>query len=268
MKKLFMLFALIFTTPLFASGIGANETSASCDNATLEAYSGTVNVEIDWIPNTIETRWYNGNTLVDTTNTNANSCEYGDVLNRPTNPTRTGYTFTGWTVQPEMDFATIPNVGGTDRWATGEDSNHNYYCWHGKGVSVAREDCNLSTYNDLALNEWKVQTNYGTVYGAGYCSAKSGDNSGYSWLNDPSNWRSTFDELENASGNKIYCWCQATGYIPNNNNPNNIQYRPSNKTYWIYCNPFVCPDSCASYCANYVLGNAVSEFRMSLYGAR
>ena len=266
MKKACVLFLSVFTLPAFASGINSTATSAPCTNNTLETYSGNTNLQADWAPNEIQLRWYNGNTLMDV-QSSANTCVYDGTLTIPqTAPTRTGYTFDGWTVRPEMDFATIPNVEGTERWARGNNDNS---CWHGiGGNSEKSEDCNLPEYSDLSPNEWKVQTSYGIVYGAGYCSAKSGNNNNYLWTNDPSNWKSTFDELENASGNKTHCWCLATGYRPINNNPDNIQYKPSATPYWIYCNGHTCSHLCASYCANYVLGNAVSNFRLSLYGAR
>ena len=256
MKQLFILFALIFATDSFASGIDANATDASCDNTTLETYSGTANVEINWIPNTIQTRWYNGNTLIDTTNTDAASCEYDDVLNVPPTPTaRTGYTFTGWTVRPEMDFGTIPtNESGLECWAMGwyDDAN---YCWYNNrntGNSTAHHvNCDSdSMYNELQPHEWKVKFSYGTLYGMSGCSTTSG----------------TTVQIENIiidSGN--YCWCKATGYRANNAS---VTSGPTSTLFWLYQHDnggsaTTCAQYCARHCVNAVMyssGNRTALF--------
>jgi len=200
MKKFLILCLCIATTDSLASGIDANATDASCDNTTLETYSGSANVEINWIPNIIQTRWYNGNTLIDTTNTDATSCVYDDVLNRPTNPTRTGYTFTGWTVRPEIDFAaTIPtNENGLERWAIGWYNNANY-CWYDTNTHSAQAvNCDSDlTYKELSTYEWKVKFSHGTLYGMARCSATNGT------------WAQSGNP---AVSSGQYCWCRATGY--------------------------------------------------------
>lgn len=97
MKKFLILcLSILFISPLLASGIGAGVTSVPCDNATLETYNGTANVEIDWQPNTINLNWYDGDTKLNVQNS-AQTCNYGGSLTVPSvQPTRTGYTFKGW----------------------------------------------------------------------------------------------------------------------------------------------------------------------------
>ena len=96
MKKLFILFLLFFTIDSFATGIG-NVSSAPCDNATLNKYTGTANVEINWEPNTINLNWYDGDTKLTVAN-NAQSCVYDGNIAVPPQPTKPGYTFNGWKV--------------------------------------------------------------------------------------------------------------------------------------------------------------------------
>ena len=96
MKKCLILFLFIFTTDSFASGIG-NVSSAPCDNATLNKYTGTANVEINWEPNTINLNWYDGDTKL-TVASSAQSCVYDSTLTVPEQPTKLGYTFNGWKV--------------------------------------------------------------------------------------------------------------------------------------------------------------------------
>lgn len=188
----------MFTIPSFASGIDANATSAPCDNATLETYGGTANVEINWEPNTIQTRWYDGNTLIDTTNTNADSCVYDDVLNVPPTPTnRTGYTFNGWTVRPEMDFAaTIPtNVHGQEGWAK-MNGNCSHYYTNPSETLIYEAECD-SNFDELGQREWKTKYGHGTLYGMSGCSTVSGT---YAQSGRPT------------IGSGQNCWCKVTGY--------------------------------------------------------
>ena len=93
MKKLFVLFLLLFTTDSFSTGISGG-TSAPCDNDTLSKYSGTVNAEINWEPNVIGLSWYDGNKLIDGPAT----CTYDGTITVPATPTKLGYTFNGWKV--------------------------------------------------------------------------------------------------------------------------------------------------------------------------
>jgi len=245
MKKLVVLFLLMFSTASFASGIDANATDASCDNTTLETYSGTANVEINWIPNTIQTRWYDGNTLIDTTNTNAGSCEYDDVLNRPTNPTRTGYTFTGWTVRPEIDFSTLPtNEMGTESYGRGK---YGYLGCYKETLGAGEQDfCKtedfITGFSDLNDFEWKTIFSWGTLYGMSMCSSTSGTNGE---IGNP---------VELADG--LHCWCKSTGYIPHGTN---TKYAPISAG-WVYQSSCLngetgrslCKWVCALRCSSYI----------------
>ena len=96
MKKFLILLLLFFTTDSFATGISGG-TSAPCDNDTLNKYTGTANVEINWEPNTINLNWYNGDEKLTVAN-NSQSCVYDGTLTVPTQPTKPGYTFNGWKV--------------------------------------------------------------------------------------------------------------------------------------------------------------------------
>ena len=194
MKKLFVLFLLFFTTDSHSSGIASNTNSAPCTNNTLETYSGNSNLSADWQPNEIKLRWYNGNTLMDV-QSSANTCVYDSTLTIPqTAPTRTGYTFDGWTIRPEIDFATtIPTDSeGIERWAKGFLNNdvclYNDYTY----------DCAYNDYfTELQKYEWKVRFSHGTLYGMARCSA---DTATYANPGNPT------------TGSGQYCWCKATGY--------------------------------------------------------
>ena len=100
MKKLFVLFLCLFVSDSFATGMGA-VLNASCDNATLDKYNGTVNTEINWEPNTIQLNWYDGDTKLDVANT-SQSCVYDGNISVPPAPTKPGYTFNGWKIKKVM----------------------------------------------------------------------------------------------------------------------------------------------------------------------
>ena len=245
MKKSFVLFLSIFTLPTFASGINSTASSAPCTNNTLETYSGNSNLSADWQPNEIQLRWYNGNTLMNVQNT-ANTCVYDSTLTIPsTAPTRTGYTFAGWTVRPEMDFSTIPtNVIGTERWMIGTQNNHDL-CWYDTNTGAAYTvSCNTyDSYKELQQQEWKVKFSHGYLYGMAGCSETNG----------------TYAQPGNPTiGSGGYCWCKATGYKATNSN---IIRGPSAKLPWVFrtnLNNYInCIYTCTTYCAYRIYNDSV-----------
>ena len=254
MKKVLFLSLMIFTTDSFASGIASNTASAPCTNNTLETYSGNSNLSADWQPNEIQLRWYNGNTLMNVQNT-ANTCVYDSTLTIPQNaPTRTGYTFDGWTVVPQYDFSTIPNVNGTNRWAIGLYENHDR-CWydtdttHEQIVACDSDD----NYKELQRYEWKVRYDHGTLYGMTVCSTTDG----------------TKYQIGNpATEQGPSCWCKATRYRASNENTTKVPtqnlsfvfghtYRGAdNEATWCY-------NACSQYCA--YMAEHLSGVRTSLF---
>ena len=225
--------------PAFASGINANTNSAPCTNTTLETYSGNSNLQADWAPNTINLRWYNNNTLMDV-QTAANTCTYDGALAVPsTAPTRTGYTFDGWTVRPEYDFSTFTVKTGAEAWGKTKNGN----CWYGDRRTDSNAShqvqCN-SNFDDLERGEWKNSFSYGTIYGMTMCSSTAGTTRGE--IGTP---------VETTNGE--YCWCKVTGYIPSNSN---IKYAPSNAVPWVYTyKPSNCKAGCADWCAWSFIGS-------------
>ena len=247
MKKYFLtcLCCGLVTTNSLASGIASNTASAPCTNNTLETYSGNSNLSADWQPNEIQLRWYNGNTLMNV-QSSANTCVYDGALAVPqTAPTRTGYTFDGWTVRPEIDFtATIPlNGNGVYRYGKGESfDTHKPHCsYNGHGT-----DCNNSEFVGLQINEWKTGFNHGVIYGMTKCSAKSWTHAAVTNFTD--------NDLDSVAGDKKYCWCRVTGYKPNNSN---IIYAPISVLSWVYNGEpssnsvKSCFTSCVNSCAAY-----------------
>ena len=106
MKKFFVVLFMLLTIPAFATGVGSGASTADCNNATLNTYTGTSNLSADWQPNTIDLHWYadsDATTEMNVANA-SQSCTYDGTLTPPaTIPTKTGYTFKGWTVRDVPD---------------------------------------------------------------------------------------------------------------------------------------------------------------------
>ena len=251
MKKVCALFLSIFVSPVFASGIASNSATAPCTNTTLETYSGNTNLAADWQPNTINLRWYNNNTLLDVQSA-ANTCVYDGTLTVPsTAPNRTGYTFAGWEVRPQMDFGTIPTTySGTPHWAKGWYENAEYCLYDTNKGYLQHVDCNSdATYNELQPYEWKVHFYHGDLYGMAGCS-KKGDSNGLPGTP--------------TIGEGKYCWCKATGYKASNTDVIVSPLFPlpwiadNNRDNDVYCNQI-----CAGTCAHYVA--YVKSFQAALF---
>ena len=170
----------------------------------------------------------------------ANTCVYDSTLTIPsTAPSRTGYTFAGWQVRPEMDFRNIPtDPNGTERWGIG-DNNGADHCWYDTNTSSAKHvDCDSSyDFKELKQYEWKVKFDHGILYGMAGCG--------------------TTGELKAPKpGNPIinggqYCWCKATGYKPINQS---IINAPSEDLPWVFFvdrgSADVCAKNCVSNCGD------------------
>ena len=95
----------VFTSVSFADpNIASNTNSATCDDSTLETYSGTSNLSANWGANTINLHWYadSESTTELTVPTTSQTCVYDSTLTPPpvsSIPQKTGYTFAGWKVR-------------------------------------------------------------------------------------------------------------------------------------------------------------------------
>ena len=100
LSTLFVFVSVSFATPNIAS----NSNSATCNDSTLETYSGTSNLSANWGANTISLHWYEDSesTTELTVPTTSQTCVYDGTLTPPpvaNIPQKTGYTFAGWKVR-------------------------------------------------------------------------------------------------------------------------------------------------------------------------
>ena len=275
LKKLCMiLYGVLIATDSFATtDIASNATTSTCDSGVLGATEGDVNFDAKWESNNVQLIWHDNHTIIQTAQ---NTCSYDGTLTIPANePQRTGYTFAGWHVMPTIDASTLTSLRtGYERWGVGVVlSNNNKYCWDtvGTGNSV-HVDCAGDGFSDLERNEWKViytdntgNAPTGTLYGAAYCSGKSG-------IRDYNHWNvaesfSTYSDLESNTSEKKYCWCQATSWMASGSNTLQALSSLSSASSWVLSNAYGSADLCAYGCATYCAGDALghSDFRRALF---
>lgn len=269
LKKVWLVYfvALMCGFPVFADNqVTGNGTECVYD--TLNTYTGPATITANWRANIINLHWRNNNTEMQPSNTTANTCTYDGSITLPSsNPTRTGYTFTGWEVMPQMDFTTITrNTTGTDRFGIGSSSTNSDICKHAVGIEQAiTEPCTNDDYGDLQRHEWKTIFGHGTTYGMIKCSAKSGNNHGTGWGGDSSDWRATESDLTSVSGDERYCWCKVTGYKPDGSD---LLYSPIYELPYVYTYdyeiPRYCSEGCPGQCALATL--YYNGFRAAAYG--
>ena len=94
--------AVMFCCAVFVccSSFAENITTspADCTQPTLSVDTGTANLNAQWEANTIGISWYNDGQKITGDANAATQCTYDHTFSLPTQPTKTGYTFTGWKV--------------------------------------------------------------------------------------------------------------------------------------------------------------------------
>ena len=173
---------------VFATDVSGGET---CDTDVLNTDTGPVNLRAEFEPETINLRWYNGNTRLTVPNT-SNTCIYDTAISLPANPTKPGYKFKGWKI---INILTILDYTENAIW----DANHTR--WKNNNGYTMQSVYGIENSDDLNNGEWAVTFSYGTVKGKTLCSISSGT------VGQPG--------MPNISSNGKYCWCSATEYQAN-----------------------------------------------------
>ena len=254
--------AMLATLPSFSSGIPSNTNSATCNNATLEKYSGTSNLQANWQANTINITWYNGDSQVA-----SNSCTYGGALTIPSAPSKTGYTFKGWRVRQATGgvcgltksiLQTLGNTGTAMGWVNSHNESNEVACGlldNFNCVYNAEEGdhcdyqsheipCSNTGVSDLNTEEWKVNLSYGTFKGLASCSATEPVIPNENELEEQympllENGSITAEDfwqimLSYTANNNIvagdtsghWCWCKVVSYVSNGGAQCNLSSLP------------------------------------------
>ena len=173
LSTLFVFSSLSFADPNIAS----NSNSATCDDSTLETYSGTSNLSANWGANTINLHWYaDSEATTELTGSGIpTSCVYDGALTPPpvsSIPQKTGYTFAGWKVRGLPDGYTklqYIQSSGTQYIDTGLKANLNT-----KAVAKIMLTDNASAYwaifgaretkTSKAFTVWDIITKFSCQY--------------------------------------------------------------------------------------------------------
>lgn len=252
MKVLFTsIFALFLATSAWATG--ELSAPATCNTTDLGVSSGTLNVDLVWEANRINTSWYTGygdNTQI----TGANiptSCNYDSAISLPAAPSRPGYAFAGWTLR--VPQCALPTLDSSD---TGTD--YGYI----NGTSPEPYADNALAYGLTQPQTWGATFVPGNITGSAMCSAYIGNNHGYAWGGTSSDWTADTATLTGASGDATYCWCRADAFTPTSSSECEFAPQP-----WVFNHGFNsttdCSETCASECAQSLRG--IPGFRDAVY---
>ena len=236
MKVLFTsIFALFLATSAWATG--ELSAPATCDVTDLGVSSGTLNVDLVWEANRINTSWYTGygdNTQI-TGNGVPTSCNYDSTISLPAALSRPGYTFGGWRVKRCLIPSALIGTYGISRGSRSDSTAPNF------NVSFAND------YNLTEDNTWGVTWENGDkVTGVAFCST----------TNDGKSFRQTGNPgtIGGYAVGGQHCWCQATHYTANAAPKCRLA-----SPVWMFYDSLTA-GGCASHCANHCALEAQAEF--------
>ena len=158
----FAIFA--FISPLFATGVSSTASTADCDNATLNTYTGTSNLQANWDANEIDLHWYADSdaTIEMEVASASQGCTYDGTLTPPaTIPTKTGYTFKGWKVKEiPYGYTRLEYIQSSGT----QYINTNYVLQETDRVEVDYELTNLSATGDKFIIGQKASDSTGNMW--------------------------------------------------------------------------------------------------------
>jgi len=240
MKKIFLtsIITITIVAPAFGAvgdkTINAGANSAPCTSATLDTPTGPAALEADWTANTIRINWdaKNGTTIPQT------QCTYDDTITLPATPSKTGYTFGGWTVavsggtptpQQQNCFANLSSLDYVD---FGSTQGQNATWWRDL----------VEWHYDEEYEEEVASDPYGRLTGISKCSSTPGGD-----------WGETGNPSDE---NGQSCWCKVTGYTPNGSETCTPAVAP-----WVFNGDLGDAEECGYMCSSFCADNG------TLFGA-
>ena len=196
-----------------------------CNQSVLNTTDGSAALEAIYTPNTIGTTWYSDGVQLTVDNA-ATSCTYDSAMTLPTNPTKAGYEFNGWRlIVPPFNLTTLDPTIHSTSYEYKAISNSNQYNETSSQTSSGADAAGLNS------GEWMATFSYGTIYGRAYCSSLQGgrgdvEDEPYWPSGQSNNWRASNAQVTANPGKT--CWCQVTGYTPQNGTRQNVS-----STDWI-----------------------------------
>ncbi len=255
-----------------------------CSYDYLETYGPSAELEGDWTPNDITLHWYNDNSEINVTNTNAASCTYDGLVVPATTPTKTGYTFGGWQLQNCWNNYTCGMNSGMVGTAPTWDAQHvRWKPLNGNSGLTMQRVFGTENSSDLNNGELAISFDHGTVKAVVSCNATVPDAwsvvaqgisqgtmsdaeaigvlTACSYENDVTRPTNTF--TSGATGST--CWVKMTSYTPTGGSQCNM----SSAKWALVSNGYDSTESCAKECAPFAakLISNYSSYRRALFGS-
>ena len=290
-------FSLILISTKSYSDIAANNSNPSCDNSTLNTYTGPAALEAKWNANTIQLKWYKDDEQL-TVQTAANQCTYDGTMTLPsTRPTKTGYDFNGWKVKTGGSSSNPcfvgPVCGLTSSLASVNPTNEDAYGYQNDSRGENGANSYKTTEYGLTSDQtWAVEFSHGIVKGTASCNSTPGGDTSALYAQamaiEEAIEAGTITEEEgmaqmialeaqgytlpgmcqptgtfSTSSTGQYCWCHVESYTPTGNASCN-----TSSLAWVFGDIIgsasTCAYDCAHFCAANVQGSA--GFRAALFG--
>ena len=271
---------ILISSPSYSSGITSNANSATCNNSTLETYTGTSNLQANWSANEITVKWYADSEAQQPMTTN--TCFYGpnSALTIPPASSmvnlKPGYTFAGWRVRC---FAS--SVCGLTSSDAALEAIRTAY----KTSNSSSDYDNSTMYGLTELNTWATEYSHGVVRGVASCN-NTDSTRYYDWNYNGGTIESVYqscssDALKSAntfSTDSVgrYCWCKMTSYTPVGGETCNVP-----DSVWVFRLDMQMGDSlmteeqtasnCAGQCANWCSMNGYlygENWTRALFGVK
>ena len=254
--KQIIVVCLIMFFPIISGADNITVSPADCNSTTLLTDTGPATLNADWEANTVNLAWYSDGTRITNDANAATQCTYDNTFTLPSQPSRTGYNFTGWKVRI-FDLTVLDtSIAGT---------NYGY-----RDVSpYSQTSSNATSWgldNDLT---WATQFSYGRVYGIASCNATIGTSAASANWNTNTYTYTIYPEyiknsdMFQSSVTGTACWCRVNGIIPTNET-----MTIANPTPWIYQQKYNSTSTCSHYCSLYcgVFTRSSADFRTAIYG--
>jgi len=264
-----------------------------CVYDVLSTYTGPANLQAGWQANTIQLKWYNGDTQLSVQSA-ANNCTYDSGLTIPsTAPTKTGYTFAGWKIKAasESNACFVGPVCGLTSSLVATDGTAYGFRNDSTGEYGANSS-NDTTYGLTSDQTWAVEFSHGIVRGTASCNNNPGG--------DLSVLDAQYEQIEaqleagtiteeeaeaqvmaldsqiftlpgmcqptgtfSSSSTGQYCWCHAESYTPTGGSSCNVS-----SLAWVFYTGYESADDCANSCAFNCASNVRidSPFRAAVFG--
>ena len=256
---------VLISTPSYSSGITSNANSATCDNSTLETFTGTSNLQANWSANEITVKWYADSEAEQPMTTN--TCFYGpnSALTIPSASSmvnlKPGYTFAGWRVRQAASCSFASQVCSLNGSAVNGLTFSGYGYKNDSSVAYSVQEYNAGKYGLTTDNSWAAEfTNGAVLKGIASCNSTKPNEIPMEYYISCNSDAISPGNTFNSTSTGEYCWCKMTSYTPNNGSACNVA-----DSSWVYYSALIpeanCGHTCAYNCT--LMWDSSQEYRLN-----